>query len=117
VEPNILLITLQPDEGFTLSFNVKVPGEAMMLDSQALSFNHDDVYGTLPDAYDTLILDVMEGDQTLFVRSDEVEASWRIYDPILDYRPVPHRYEAGTWGPGAADRDLTLGDTKWTAVT
>jgi glucose-6-phosphate 1-dehydrogenase len=117
LEPNILLITLQPDEGFTLNFNVKVPGEAMMLDSQALTFNHDDVYGKLPDAYDTLILDVMEGDQTLFVRSDEVEASWRIYDPILDYRPVPHRYEAGTWGPGAADRDLTLGDTEWTAVT
>ena len=117
VEPNILLITLQPNEGFALRFNVKAPGDSVELDSQALSFSHDDAYGRLPDAYETLILDVMEGDQTLFVRSDEVEASWRIYDPLLDYRPEPHRYEAGTWGPGAADRDLKLGETPWTVVT
>jgi glucose-6-phosphate 1-dehydrogenase len=117
VEPNILLITLQPDEGFALRFNVKAPGGTAELDSQALRFSHDQVYGQLREAYVTLILDVMEGDQTLFVRSDEVEASWRIYDPLLDYRPEPHRYEAGTWGPGAADRDLKLGETPWTAVT
>ena len=117
MEPNILLITLQPNEGFALRFNVKAPGDSVELDSQALSFSHDDAYGRLPDAYETLILDVMEGDQTLFVRSDEVEASWRIYDPLLDYRPEPHRYEAGTWGPGAADRDLKLGETPWTVVT
>jgi glucose-6-phosphate 1-dehydrogenase len=117
VEPNILLITLQPDEGFALRFNVKAPGDDVTLDSQALSFSHDDVYGRLPEAYETLILDVMEGDQTLFVRSDEVEASWRIYDPLLDYRPEPYPYEAGTWGPGAADRDLKLGERPWTVVT
>jgi glucose-6-phosphate 1-dehydrogenase len=117
VEPNILLITLQPDEGFALRFNVKAPGDTVELDSQALSFSHDNVYGRLPEAYETLILDVMEGDQTLFVRSDEVEASWRIYDPLLDYRPKPHLYEAGTWGPGAANRDLKLGETPWTVVS
>jgi glucose-6-phosphate 1-dehydrogenase len=116
-EPNILLITLQPDEGFALRFNVKAPGDTVELDSQALRFSHDQAYGHLPEAYETLILDVMEGDQTLFVRSDEVEASWRIYDPLLDYRPEPHRYEAGTWGPGATNRDLKLGETPWTAVT
>jgi glucose-6-phosphate 1-dehydrogenase len=115
VAPNVLLITLQPDEGFTLQFNVKAPGETMRLDSQALSFSHEDVYGGLPDAYQTLILDVMEGDQTLFVRSDEVEASWRLYDPLLDHRPEPHVYEAGTWGPGATDRQLGLGDDAWTS--
>jgi glucose-6-phosphate 1-dehydrogenase len=114
VEPNVLLITLQPDEGFTLNFNVKVPGEALMLESQALRFSHDDVYGRLPDAYQTLILDIIEGDQTLFVRSDEVEVSWRLYDPLLDHRPEPHRYEAGTWGPAAADQSLALGGTGWT---
>jgi glucose-6-phosphate 1-dehydrogenase len=113
VEPNVLLITLQPDEGFTLHFNVKSPGEAMMLDSQALSFSHDDVYEQLPNAYQALILDVLEGDQTLFVRSDEVEASWLLYDPLLDYHPEPYRYDAGTWGPAAADRSLALGDTPW----
>ena len=114
VAPNVLLITLQPHEGFTLDFNVKVPGEALMLDSQALSFSHGDVYGNLPEAYQALILDVIEGDQTLFVRSDEVEASWRLYDPLLDHRPVPHRYEAGTWGPAAADPDIALGGRAWT---
>ena len=112
--PNVLLITLQPDEGFTLKFNVKAPGEALMLDTQALEFSHDDVYGSLPEAYQTLILDVLEGDQTLFVRSDEVAASWRLYDPLLGYRPEPHPYDAGTWGPAAADRHLALGTRAWT---
>ena len=114
VEPNVLLITLQPDEGFTLSFNVKTPDAALMIDSQDLSFSHDDVYGRLPDAYQTLILDVIEGDQTLFVRSDEVEASWRLYDPLLDYHPEPYPYEAGTWGPAATNHDLALGGKAWT---
>ena len=112
--PNVLLITLQPGEGFSLRFNVKVPGEAMMLDSQSLAFSHDDVYGRLPDAYQALILDVIEGDQTLFVRADEVDASWRLYDPLLDYRPEPHRYEAGTWGPAVLNKDLALGGKAWT---
>ena len=114
VNPNVLLITLQPDEGFTLRFNVKAPGESLMLDSQALGFSHDDVYGRLPDAYQALILDVIEGDQTLFVRADEVDASWRLYDPLLDHRPEPHRYEAGTWGPAAMDQGLALGGNAWT---
>ncbi len=114
VDPNVLLITLQPDEGFTLSFNVKAPGETFMLDSQLLSFSHSDVYGRLPNAYQTLILDVIEGDQTLFVRSDEVDASWRPYDPLLDYRPEPHPYEAGTWGPAVMDKTLALGGRAWT---
>jgi len=115
IGPNVLLITLQPDEGFSLSFNVKAPGEMFALDSQVLSFSHDDVYGRLPDAYQTLILDVIEGDQTLFVRSDEVEASWRLYDPLLDYRPEPYVYEAGTWGPAVTDPSLALGGKAWTA--
>ncbi len=114
VDPNVLLITLQPDEGFTLSFNVKAPGETFALDSQLLSFSHSDVYGRFPDAYQTLILDVIEGDQTLFVRSDEVDASWRLYDPLLDYHPEPYRYEAGTWGPATLDSSLALGGKAWT---
>jgi len=111
---DVLVITLQPDEGFTLRFNVKSPGESLSLDSRDLSFSHADVYGELPDAYQTLLLDVMEGDQTLFVRADEVEASWRLYDPLLDYRPEPHRYEAGTWGPAVTDPSLALGGKAWT---
>jgi glucose-6-phosphate 1-dehydrogenase len=115
IAPNVLLMTLQPGEGFTLDFNVKVPGEALMLESQALSFSRDDSYGVLPEAYQALILDVIEGDQTLFVRSDEVEASWNLYDPLLGYRPDPHLYEAGTWGPAATDPDIALDRRAWTA--
>ncbi len=114
VDPNVLLITLQPDEGFTLSFNVKAPGETFALDSQLLSFSHSDVYGRFPDAYQTLILDVIEGDQTLFVRSDEVDASWRLYDPLLDHHPELFPYAAGTWGPAVLDQDLALGGKAWT---
>jgi glucose-6-phosphate 1-dehydrogenase len=113
VDADVLLITLQPDEGFTLHFNVKAPGQPFTLDSQALRFSHQDAYGRLPDAYQALILDVIEGDQTLFVRSDEVEASWRIYDPLLKHKPEPHRYTAGTWGPAAIDQGLALGGDAW----
>jgi glucose-6-phosphate 1-dehydrogenase len=114
IEPNVLLITLQPDEGFTLRFNVKAPGEPLTIDSQALRFSHDDVYGELPDAYQALILDVIEGDQTLFVRGDEAEASWRVYDDLLDHPCEPSPYAAGTWGPATLDASLALGGTEWT---
>ncbi len=113
VSSDVLVITLQPDESFALHFNVKAPGGTYTLESQALRFSRSDVYGRLPDAYQTLILDVIEGDQTLFVRSDEVDASWRLYDPLLDFAPEPHRYTAGTWGPTALDQGLALGDDAW----
>ena len=115
VDPNVLLITLQPDEGFTLRFNVKAPGEPMIIETQALRFSHDDVYGRLPEAYRALIQDIIEGDQTLFVRADEVEASWRLYDPILDCDADIHPYEAGTWGPAVLNSSLALGATAWTS--
>ena len=115
IDPNVLLITLQPDEGFTLRFNVKAPGEPLMIESQALRFSHDDVYGHLPEAYRALIQDVIEGDQTLFVRADEAEASWHVYDPILDLDTDIYPYEAGTWGPAVLDPSLALGATSWIA--
>lgn len=110
---NVLLITLQPDEGIGLLFDVKAPGEALDLHTQTLEFRYHQAYESLPDAYQTLILDVMEGDQTLFVRADEVEASWRLWDPLLDDRPEPYRYLAGTWGPAALDQGLALGGEEW----
>ena len=113
--PNVLLITLQPDEGFTLRFSVKAPGEPLTIESQELRFSHDDVYGALPDAYQALIQDVIEGDQTLFVRSDEAEASWRLYDPLLNDAPELHPYAAGTWGPAVRGGSLALGGKSWTA--
>lgn len=106
--PNVLLITLQPNEGFDLRFEVKSPdtgqgaGDTMKLDTQQLSFSYRDAFGPIPDAYETLLRDVITGDQTLFVRSDEVEASWRLYTPLLHADLPVHSYEAGSWGPDAA---------------
>ena len=113
VHPNTLLITLQPDEGFSLGFNVKSPVHEEQLDLQSLRFAYEDAYRQLSDAYQTLILDVMQGDQTLFVRADEVEASWKLYDPLLDYHPEPHPYAAGTWGPAALDQGIALSGSAW----
>ena len=113
--PNVLLITLQPDEGFTLRFSVKAPGAPLTIESQELRFSHDDVYGPLPDAYQALIQDVIEGDQTLFVRADEAEASWRLYDQLLAGEHELHPYTAGTWGPAVRNRSLALGGRFWTA--
>jgi glucose-6-phosphate 1-dehydrogenase len=94
---------------------VKAPGEPLTIESQELRFSHDDVYGALPDAYQALIQDVIEGDQTLFVRSDEAEASWRLYDQLLDAEHEIHGYAAGTWGPAVRNGSLALGGKAWTA--
>jgi len=108
--PNELLITLQPDEGFDLRFEVKAPGAGengtMELETEHLSFSYQDAFGPMPDAYETLIRDIIVGDPTLFVRADEVEASWQLYAPLLDADQPVHPYEAGTWGPEAVDRLL-----------
>ena len=104
VHANALVLTLQPDEGFDLRFEVKIPGEGLRLQTQSLSFKYADVFERLPDAYETLLLDIITGDQTLFVRADEVEESWRLYTPLLEALPAPHPYAAGTLGPSQASR-------------
>jgi glucose-6-phosphate 1-dehydrogenase len=111
LRPNRLVITIQPDEGFDLSFEVKSPGEGYRLETQQLSFRYADVHGRLPDAYETLLLDVITGDATLFVRADEVEAAWELFTPVLEQRPAVYPYPAGSWGPGEADRLLGEGCT------
>ena len=104
VHANALILTLQPDEGFDLRFEVKVPGEGLRLQTQSLSFKYADVFERLPEAYETLLLDVITGDQTLFVRADEVEESWRLYTPLLEALPAPNPYAAGTLGPSQASK-------------
>jgi glucose-6-phosphate 1-dehydrogenase len=104
-----LLITLQPDEGFELRIEVKEPSDDMALKTIPLSFDYSDEFGDLPDAYETLLDDVVQGDQTLFVRADMVERSWELYGPILDVEEAPFSYPAGTWGPEAADELLARG--------
>lgn len=108
--PNILTFRIQPDEGISLHFATKRPSMHMVVEDSELDFNYAENYdGTLPEAYERLLMDVMRGDATLFMRSDEVEAAWRIMDPILqawherDARIPLHFYSPGSWGPLAAD--------------
>jgi len=110
---DVLLIILEPDEGFSLRFNVRSPEDEARIDAQSLHFRYSDVYGELRDAYQTLILDILEGDQTLFVRADEVEASWRVYDPLLEQERQPIIYAAGTWGPVVMDQGAPIGGEAW----
>ncbi len=108
-EPNLLALRIQPDEGILLRFGAKVPG--LGLDVRAV--NMDFTYGSAfnvdsPDAYETLILDALLGDASLFTRADEVEEAWGIVTPIIDAwleMPAPDfpNYDAGSWGPAAAD--------------
>jgi glucose-6-phosphate 1-dehydrogenase len=109
---NQLVITIQPDEGFALSFKVKAPGSGFEAETQRLTFRYADVHGPLPEAYETLLEDVMRGDATLFVRADEVEAAWELYSPVLRAKPAPFPYPAGSWGPPEADRLLGEG-VRW----
>ena len=110
---NVLYLTLQPDEGFSLEIEVKEPGESGRLRTIPLRFSYIDAFGDIPMAYETLLADVVEGDQTLFVRSDEVEESWRLYTPIVDNPGEPHPYPAGSWGPEAARDLLGSGVANW----
>lgn len=112
LEPNVLGITLQPNEGFDLRFQVKTPSTSMELAPQTLRFRYNEVFEDLPDAYETLLVDILQGDQTLFVRSDEVEASWRRYAPLLDRTDVA-TYEPGTWGPSEAEAMLEREGRRW----
>jgi glucose-6-phosphate 1-dehydrogenase len=120
VQPNQLILTVQPNEGVSLSLGAKIPGTRMRIRPVNMEF----LYGTSflsqsPEAYERLITDAMRGDPTLFTRDDEVEAQWRIIDPILerwdkDDAPV-YQYAAGSHGPDEADRILESGD-RWRAI-
>jgi glucose-6-phosphate 1-dehydrogenase len=108
VQPNQLILTVQPNEGVSLSLGAKIPGATMRIRPVNMEF----LYGTSfmsqsPEAYERLILDAMRGDATLFTRNDEVDAQWSIIDPILQAWDAGHppirEYEAGSPGPAAAD--------------
>ena len=123
--PSTLVMRVQPDEGISLRFNVKTPGaekeltQSLEISPVDMDFSYDEVFGAeTPPAYQTLLLDIMIGDQTLFTRSDEVEAAWNIIDPLLkqlerrrDKEPAP--YAAGTWGPREAEELLHGAHTRW----
>lgn len=101
---DVLVITLQPDEGFALHFDVKTPGEPFETARVPLAFHYRDLFTKrMPEAYETLILNVLTGDQTLFVHADEVEEAWSRYASVLEAPPAPHPYPAGSYGPKEAD--------------
>ena len=108
---DVLYLRLQPDEGFRLDIDVKIPGSAD-ISTVPLTFAYAEAFGDVPDAYSTLLRDVVRGDQAHFVRSDWVEESWAYYEPILDLSVEPQPYEAGSWGPAAARR-LLNGSRGW----
>jgi glucose-6-phosphate 1-dehydrogenase len=100
---DVLVMTLQPDEGFTLYLDIKAPGSPFRLERIPLEFDYKDRFAPVTEAYQTLLEDVIAGDQTLFVHAEEVEESWRVYTPLLEGPPKVQSYAAGTWGPPQAE--------------
>jgi len=113
---NTLRLVIQPKEGFALYFHVKAPGRPMRLERLPLDFYYDERYPELPEAYQTLLLDVIDGDQTLFVRADEVEAAWRLFTPVLEDGLPIHEYPAGSWGPAEAEALLQRHGEEWSML-
>jgi len=119
LDPTVLSIRIQPDEGFELLINSKIPGPRVRIYPVRMDFRYSATFGnTSPEAYERLLLDVMAGDQTLFMRRDAVEAAWKWVTPILDRwneqknAPMP-TYPAGEWGPPEADRLIASVGRKW----
>lgn len=100
-----LTIRIQPDEGITLALNAKAPGPEMKLGRVKMDFNYESSFQSeLLDAYELLILEVMEGDHTLFLREDGVERAWEVLEPVLESPPAVLSYPKGSWGPEAATK-------------
>lgn len=115
---NALVMRIQPDEGVTLRFGAKVPGTQMEIREVSMDFGYGGSFTeSSPEAYERLILDVLLGDPPLFPQQEEVELSWKILDPVLEYwaslPEQPEPYEAGTWGPQSAHDMLAADGRAW----
>ncbi|HLN75851.1 MAG TPA: glucose-6-phosphate dehydrogenase [Nocardioidaceae bacterium] len=114
---NALVIRVQPDEGITMRFGSKVPGTAMEIRDVTMDFAYGGSFTeSSPEAYERLILDVLLGEPPLFPRHEEVELSWKILDPIVEYwaeHGKPDTYASGTWGPPSADQMLARDGRAW----
>lgn len=118
IEPNRLVISIQPDQSINLLFEGKVPGISMALKPVNMDFTYNESFcEPSPEAYETLLLDVLEGDATLFLRADHVEAAWEVVMPILNYWEKHtgglKKYAAGTQGPKEADRLIKKSGANW----
>ena len=116
---NWLLLRIQPDEGIAFEFGAKKPGPEMKVGDVRMDFKYQDYFGTAPSTgYETLLYDVMIGDAMLFQRADNIEAGWRVVQPILDYwsaespKGFPN-YAAGSQGPAEADELLKKEGRAW----
>jgi glucose-6-phosphate 1-dehydrogenase len=117
--PNRLEIEIQPDEGINLHFQAKVPGVDLRLSSQEMRFRYSEAFNTTPpEAYETLLLDVIRGDATLFMRADQVECAWSVIAPVLEVwasvspSDFPN-YISGTWGPPSAETLIAQDGRRW----
>jgi glucose-6-phosphate 1-dehydrogenase len=122
LQPNMLVMNVQPQEGIALNLQVKQPGPKLCMGSLEMHMNYRNLFGgEQPEAYERLLLDVMLGDQTLFVRRDNVEMGWKLLMPVLDTwqrmdddgQSNLHYYEAGTWGPATAAEILARDHRHW----
>jgi glucose-6-phosphate 1-dehydrogenase len=118
-QANRLVIQVQPAEGIQLHFQTKVPDQGMRMRQTDLDFRYDrEFHGTMPEAYERLLLDALDGDASLFARADEVEAAWKICDPILANwqtaaAPPVYPYEEGYWGPPESTEWMRAAGCEW----
>ena len=119
ITPNILSMCIQPDEGMHLRFEAKVPDIEQAMRSVDMDFHYRSSFdGTLPEAYQRLLLDALAGDASLFTRSDSIEAAWRLLDPVLEgweaQADTPMVvYPVDSWGPEEADKLLERDGRSW----
>ena len=118
LQPNVLLIHVQPNEGLSLGIGAKVPGLGMSIRTVHMDFLYGSAFRDgLPEAYERLIIDAMLGDATLFTRSDEIEEQWALVDAMVAAwqreRPNFPNYAAGTWGPPSSDELLHRDGRSW----
>jgi glucose-6-phosphate 1-dehydrogenase len=118
--PNVIAMAIQPDEGIHLRFEAKVPDGGQQMRSVDMDFHYRDSFEgvVMPDAYERLLLDAINGDAALFTRSDEIEASWRLIDPVIkgwesNNAPPLMIYKRGSWGPQSADDQLKNDGRHW----
>jgi len=116
IKPNTLIFRIQPDEGIFLKIGTKRPGMRFVVEDVNMDFSYSGTWNkSLPEAYERLLLDTLHGDSTLFTRSDEVEAEWRVVQPILDNfdKLKPYAYPPGGWGMPEADRLFLGAEGRW----
>jgi glucose-6-phosphate 1-dehydrogenase len=118
LRPNVLVCHIQPDEGVSLEFAAKVPGQGITLRTVHMDFLYGGTFRTgIPEAYERLLLDCLLGDATLFTRSDEVEEQWSLVDAIVGFwkrdRPSFPNYAAGAWGPAGAEQLMRRDGRTW----